>query len=317
MQPDVTFIIAAFNAEGTIERAIKSALAQHGVSVEVVVADDRSSDRTAAIAGSFPNEQVRVLTLESNRGPGGARNAALDVAKGRWIAVLDSDDTVLPDRIAPMITRAANARAKAAVDNIEVVREGKVGRETMFPAHHLARIPEITLADFIASNVVFKSAFNFGYMKPIFERRFIETHGLRYEENLRIGEDYTFLASILAKGGKCVVEPSVGYAYHVRPGSVSRVLEMHHITSMLEADKRFIESFELNAEARAAQARRTRSLEQAKSFLALVDHIKRRSISGIIEVAVRNPVAFRHLSMPIGVRLKRLIPSATSQSKDW
>jgi succinoglycan biosynthesis protein ExoO len=313
VQPDVTFVIAAYNAEDTIRRAIESALAQRGVSVEVIVADDRSSDSTAAIAGSFPDERVRVVTLDGNRGPGGARNAALVIAKGRWIAVLDSDDTVFPGRIARMITRAENAGAIAAVDNIEVIKEREARGETMFRLDQLAKIHEITLADFIASNLVFKTTFNFGYMKPIFVRRFIETHGLRYEENLPIGEDYIFLASILAKGGKCVVEPSVGYAYHVRPGSISRVLESHHITSMLEADKTFLEKFELDADARVAQVRRTRSLEQAKSFLSLVNHIKRRSIGGIIEVVMKDPVALRHLSMPIGVRLRRLIPSALSK----
>ncbi|HMF67747.1 MAG TPA: glycosyltransferase family 2 protein [Phyllobacterium sp.] len=315
MQPDVTFVIAAYNAGDTIRRAIASALAQRGVSVEIVVADDRSSDNTAAIAGSFQDERVRVVTLDRNRGPGGARNAALALAKGRWIAVLDSDDTVFPDRIAGMITRAEDAGSKAAVDNIEVINEGETRREAMFPVHYLAKIHEITLADFIASNLVFKATFNFGYMKPIFERRFIETHGLRYEENLRIGEDYIFLASILAKGGTCVVEPSVGYAYHVRAGSISRVLEKHHIIAMLEADKAFLAKFELGAEAKAAQARRTRSLEEAKSFLSLVDYIKRRSISGIIEVVLKDPAALRHLSMPIGVRLRRLIPSVPSAGR--
>ncbi|CAN7147688.1 glycosyltransferase [Phyllobacterium sp. LjRoot231] len=312
MQPDVTFVIAAYNAQDTIRRAIESALAQRGVSVEIVVADDRSSDNTAAVAGSFRDERVRVVTLERNRGPGGARNAALAIAKGRWIAVLDSDDEVFPDRIMKMITGAENAGANAAVDNIEVIKEGDTKGEAMFPANHLAKIHEITLADFIASNLVFKATFNFGYMKPIFERRFIETHGLRYEENLRIGEDYIFLASLLAKGGKCIVEPSVGYAYHVRSGSISRVLEKHHVISMLEADRTFLAKFELDAEAKAAQARRTRSLEEAQSFLSLVDHIKRRSISGIIEVVMKDPVALRHLSMPIGVRLRRLIPSVPS-----
>ncbi|WP_199194807.1 glycosyltransferase family 2 protein [Phyllobacterium phragmitis] len=313
MQPDVTFVIAAYNAEETIGRAIESALAQRGVSVEIIVANDRSTDRTAAIAASFPANRVHVVTLAKNSGPGGARNAALAVAKGRWIAVLDADDAVLPDRMARMIARAEKSGAQAVVDNIEVIGEGQARGEPMFPSGHLEKIHEITLADFIASNLVFKSTFNFGYMKPIFERDFIETHGLRYDEDLRIGEDYIFLASILAKGGKLVVEPAVGYAYHLRSGSISRVLELHHIHSMLEADRKFLETFELDDKASAAQARRTRSLEEARSFISLVGHIKRRSFREIVKVALQDPLALRHLSMPIAVRLKRLIPSTAPQ----
>ncbi|TGP49587.1 glycosyltransferase, partial [bacterium M00.F.Ca.ET.229.01.1.1] len=46
MQPDVSFVIAAYNAEATLDRAIASALAQRDVTIEVVVVDDQSRDRT-------------------------------------------------------------------------------------------------------------------------------------------------------------------------------------------------------------------------------------------------------------------------------
>src|SRR5690606_33427368 len=112
------------NAEDTISGAIESALAQRGVSVEVIVVDDCSSDRTVEIAARFPRHLVRVVELEENRGPGGARNAGLDVASGRWVAVLDSDDAVHPDRLARMLRRAEAAGAQIAVDNLEIVRDG-------------------------------------------------------------------------------------------------------------------------------------------------------------------------------------------------
>ena len=104
MQPDVSFVIAAYNAEPTLSRAIDSALAQRGVSVEVVVVDDCSTDGTLVLARAYTDPRVRVIALERNSGPGGARNAGLDAAQGRWVAVLDSDDTVRPERLAAMIT---------------------------------------------------------------------------------------------------------------------------------------------------------------------------------------------------------------------
>ena len=94
---------------------------------------------------------------------------------------------------------------------------------------------------------MFENTFSFGYMKPIFERHFLRRHALRYDETLRIGEDYILLASALAKGGRCVVEPSVGYSYHVRAGSISRVLELHHVEAMLAADAAFVRDHALDA----------------------------------------------------------------------
>jgi succinoglycan biosynthesis protein ExoO len=310
-QPDVTFVIAAYNAERTIARAIESALAQSGVTVEVIVADDCSSDRTVAVAKAFTEEQVRVIALPDNRGPGGARNAGLAAARGRWVAVLDSDDTVHPGRLVRMMGRAERQGAEIAVDNIEVAKAGEAFRSTMFAEGFLEKFPEITLADFIASNVVFETTFSFGYMKPIFRRDFLDEHGLRYDEVLRIGEDYIFLASALARGGRCVVEPHAGYVYHIRDGSISRVLELPHVQAMLAADAAFLRDHKLDALAKAAQARRTRSLEQAASFLTLVEHLKARSPWKAMVTALRDPVALRHLRMPIAVRLRRLAPQVS------
>ncbi len=76
-------------------------MAQRDVSVEVVVVDDTSRDRTLEVARSYPQDIVRVVALPANSGPGGARNAGLELARGRWVAVLDSDDTVYPGRLAP------------------------------------------------------------------------------------------------------------------------------------------------------------------------------------------------------------------------
>lgn len=306
MQPDVTFIVAAYNAEGSIARAIASALDQRDVSVEVVVADDCSSDRTVEIARSFPEPLVRVVQLSSNRGPGGARNAGLEIAAGRWIAVLDSDDVVRPDRLLRMTALGTGREADIVVDNLEVVQEVSGDSEVMFAEEHLAALSEISLADFIASNVIFRSTFNFGYMKPVFRREFLVHHGLRYDEALRVGEDYIFLASALAKGARCVVDPRPGYVYHIRKGSISRVLEGRHVAAMIAADAKFEMTYVMDADARKAFARRRRSLEEAASFISLVQHLKEKSLSKAIGVALRDPAAVRHLKMPIAVRLQRI-----------
>jgi succinoglycan biosynthesis protein ExoO len=186
----------------------------------------------------------------------------------------------------------------------------------MFAPTLLERFPELTLAAFIGSNLVFEGSFNFGYMKPIFERRFIEDNALRYDETLRIGEDYIFLASALAKGGRCVVEPRPGYCYHIRTGSISRVLEGHHVEAMLAADADFIRHHQLDAAAKSAQARRTRSLQDAAAFLAVVRHLKDRNPLNAAGAALRRPLALRHFRMPIATRLRRFARSIGARPLD-
>lgn len=304
--PDVSVVIAAFDAESTIAEAVDSALAQRGVSLEVIVVDDSSRDRTAAIAAGFSDDRVKVLVLPENRGPGGARNAGFAVARGRWIAVLDADDALFPGRLAAMIARGDAEHAEIIVDNLQVDRAGSLAGEAMFDQSLMERIGAIDLAAFIAANRLFESTFSFGYLKPIFRASFLDAHRLRYDETLRIGEDYVFLASALARGARCVVEPKAGYLYRVRDGSISHVLAVRHVEAMLAADRTFLCDHELDASARQAQARRTRSLLRAVSFLTLVEHLKSRAPLRALAVALRDPFALWHLRMPIGVRLKRL-----------
>ena len=316
MQPDVSFVIAAFNAEASLARAIASAAGQTGVTVEIIVVDDCSNDRTVDVARSFPGDVVRVIELERNAGPGAARNAGFEAAEGRWIAVLDSDDTVYPERIGRMVRRGERLGAAIVVDNLDVVQETSDRRDIMFSPALLASRSEIGLADFIAANLMFENTFSFGYMKPVFERRFLEQHRLRYDETLRVGEDYILLASALAKGGRCVVEPEVGYSYHVRTGSVSRVLELHHVAAMLSADRVFLSAHDLDTAAQAAQARRTRSLEEAAAFLRLVQHLKDRAPLKAVGAALSDPAALRHLRMPIAARLRRVARSFSARTFD-
>jgi succinoglycan biosynthesis protein ExoO len=103
-----------------------------------------------------------------------------------------------------------------------------------------------------------------------------------------------------------VVEPEIGYAYHIRSGSISRVLELHHVEAMRLADAVFAQTHRMDEAAQAAFARRGRSLRKAASFLAMVQHIKARSPLKAIRTALSDPAAVRHMGMPIAVRLRRV-----------
>jgi succinoglycan biosynthesis protein ExoO len=306
MQPDVSFIIAAFNAEATVTRAVRSALKQDDVSVEVVVVDDASVDATPDIVARIGDERVRLVRLPRNGGPGAARNAGLDHAQGRYVAVLDSDDTIHPDRMARLVRRADDAGADIVVDNIEIMDPATQRAELMFPRDELVRLERLDLAAFIAGNRMFDRGYSLGYMKPVLRRAFVEAHGLRYDTSLRIGEDYILVASSLAKGAVCLVEAQPGYVYHIRDGSISRVLERRHVEAILRADEAFVSSHPLDPRAREAQALRTRSLHEAASFLRLVEDIKAMAPMRALRTALRDPRAVRHLKMPIMARIKRL-----------
>jgi glycosyltransferase involved in cell wall biosynthesis len=97
----LTFIIPSFNRAHCVGRAIESVLVQrrlfpHGF--EIVVVDDGSTDTTSDVLGKYTGDAaVTVIRLERNRGLAHARNAGFERAKGRWCAMLDSDNALLPN----------------------------------------------------------------------------------------------------------------------------------------------------------------------------------------------------------------------------
>lgn len=97
----VSIIMPAYNAERFIGEAVESVQAQGFENWELLVADDRSTDRTVAIVKSIAlnDPRVRVLISEKNGGPAAARNLAIQSAGGRYIAFLDSDDVWLPQKL--------------------------------------------------------------------------------------------------------------------------------------------------------------------------------------------------------------------------
>ena len=96
--PLVSIVMANYNGLRYIEAALQSALAQSLRNIEVIVADDASTDGSADLVAAIASTDARVRLLRApvNGGSGVARNLCLDAARGRWIAVMDSDDLMHP-----------------------------------------------------------------------------------------------------------------------------------------------------------------------------------------------------------------------------
>src|ERR1043166_6063605 len=102
MEPLVSILIPAYNAEEWISDTINSALDQTWPRKEIIVVDDGSQDQTLSIAQQFASKEVIVVT-QSNEGAARARNRALQLSRGDFIQWLDADDLLAPDKIAKQL----------------------------------------------------------------------------------------------------------------------------------------------------------------------------------------------------------------------
>jgi succinoglycan biosynthesis protein ExoO len=305
--PDVSVVMAAYNVEAYVERAIVSALDQEGVSVEVLVANDASTDRTASIVASIRDPRVHLINQPKNGGASTARNAGIAAASAPWIAILDGDDAFLPGRLRRCLDTAKQMQADIVVDN-QIKRFEEDGSEQpMYPSEWFARLGTLDLTRFIYNNRTILGGRSLGYVKPLISRDFLRAHDLRYDPDIRIIEDYFLMAKALAVGARCVVEPEFGYSYTVRPGSISHRVTLADILKFAEWDSRFVAAHVRSPDAIEAQKLRTRDFERAEVFMRLVEAIKDRNITGALSAAASDPVAALNLWRPVEARARRLL----------
>ena len=110
----ITVIIPVYNTARYLERCIGSVVNQTYKNLEIILVDDGSTDDSYEICKQWAEKDHRILLIhKENGGPSSARNLALDVATGDYIAFVDSDDWIEPDMYEAQVTRCL-ASANAA-----------------------------------------------------------------------------------------------------------------------------------------------------------------------------------------------------------
>jgi teichuronic acid biosynthesis glycosyltransferase TuaG len=102
----VSIVTPAYKAARFVGETIESVLAQDFLKWEMLIVDDRSPDETAEIVAGYTkvDPRVKLIRQDENGGAAAARNAALNVARGRYVAFLDSDDVWMPGKLSSQLS---------------------------------------------------------------------------------------------------------------------------------------------------------------------------------------------------------------------
>jgi succinoglycan biosynthesis protein ExoU len=291
----IAVVIAAYNAQATLDRAVASALAQPETT-EVCIVDDASKDATAQLAAAWSarDARVRVVKNDVNSGPGASRNAAIAATTAPWIAILDADDYLLPGRFARLIGAAGDADFVA--DELIRTSEGAAPAAPSAPSD----FNPLTFEGFVLGNLgALKGPLDLGFLKPLVRRAFVEQHGLRYRAELRLGEDYELYARALALAGRFLVGGAAGYVSVERLGSLSKEHSEDDLLRLRNCDDglRALKTYTL-AERRALDRHWT-SVDCRLQWRRLISAVKGRSLGAAIST-FHTPNTALYLSARLG-----------------
>jgi succinoglycan biosynthesis protein ExoO len=294
-EPAVSVFIAAYNCGRYIGAAIESALAQTGVSVEILVVDDASTDDTVAMARTYESVgSVRVLVNDRNRGPSYSRNRAIAAARGRWVAQLDADDWFASGRLSALIDRGEGSGADLVADDMFLVEEPHLRATSTRLVDNGAPTGAPRLVT--ATDLV---RFDLGSVKPVIRRQFIEDRGLAYPEDLRFGEDFLFLLRALAGGGRMLLVPAP--MYHLRRGNTGSATTQRQrlLTAVAATTRRLIEAPELSRDRTllAALQARLSHVERLATLADLTGLLKQGRLGAAAMAVLRRPGLVAALAM--------------------
>jgi glycosyltransferase involved in cell wall biosynthesis len=191
----ISAVIPTYNRATCITRAIDSVIAQTYRPIEIIVVDDGSTDETAQVLNAY-RDRIRYVR-QANGGVSSARNAGIRLARGDWIALLDSDDIWLPDKLSVHVE--AISRLPQVIGHfVDLIFPGAQGREISdFKASGFAPsspegVIERPYPDMLQYGMVRAEAM-------LFRRSAAVEAGL-FDPELSIYEDYDFLCRLALRG---------------------------------------------------------------------------------------------------------------------
>jgi succinoglycan biosynthesis protein ExoO len=297
MDPEVSIIVPAYNTEAYIAKAIDSALTQTLTNIEVIVVDDASGDQTVEVIQQFTDPRLQLLQNPQNLGVSASRNRAIQKARGQWIAVLDSDDWYVPNRLETLLNIAKKKKADLVIDNLHLIRNNE-----SFPWSTLLQESGETITDIWPIDPVFyvktglygKQGLHLGLCKPLFRRSFLHKHCLLYDETQRVVEDFHLVLRCLIHGASMLFVPSPYYFYRSRPDSLVTRSKLRHIEQFRDAILSVIQrdTVQRNSELVSALSGSLAILKRNEHYYKVVEPLKQKKLLAALIAAIDNPYFF-------------------------
>ncbi len=223
----VSIIVPVYNSQAYIEQSICSIQNQSFSDWELIIIDDCSKDNTLAICKEFAKGDPRIKVIESevNGGPSKARNRGIEIAKGEYIAFVDSDDTVEVDFLEKLVQVAEGDDCDVVWCNYkEVMPDAVIERKHGLVCNEVLD-SKYAMSLFFVPQTGLSSLWN-----KLYKSLFITNNKLSINEDRYHGEDWEFNFNVFKLKPKVVLIDDLLYNYN-RVNS-SSVVSSYHETDL-------------------------------------------------------------------------------------
>ncbi|MCX5677948.1 MAG: glycosyltransferase [Candidatus Omnitrophica bacterium] len=229
--PEISVVIAAYNHGKYIEETVRSVLKQTFADLEVIVFDDGSKDDTREIIAGIDDKRVKYFYQENSGLPACGRNRGMSLARGKYIALLDGDDTWREDKLARCREILdENPGVDLVFHNEAVVYNGKVLRHTSFGP----------LADNMYNKLLFKG--NCMHSSAVvLRRKIVFDDGMKYSEDKELFtiEDYDYWMRLSQRYRFHFLPDSLAFYRVTETGAFLRSAESNAVNTLKLLDRNF------------------------------------------------------------------------------
>lgn len=233
-----SIVVPVYNAEKTLRRCIDSVVKQKGLNYELILVNDGSTDESGDICKAFTEKYQQVqYILKENGGVSSARNAGIEQARGEYILFLDSDDYFAEDYFL-IIDELCRKQPDLVLCGVQAFG----GRERCWSVGNCIETLENNISEIVAS-AMRKYLFS-SVCAKVFKTSIIAENGLRFDQNLKIGEDQLFLFTYTMHIHSLASTEKVGYFVDTSgEGSLSRKRRNYLVSQLVEVNRKMYEVY--------------------------------------------------------------------------
>lgn len=215
----VSVIVPVYNAERRLHICLDSLLGQTLKNIEIILAEDGSTDNSAAICDSYADLDSRITVLHlPNGGPSKARNQAMEAARGKYLGFVDSDDYAADNLFEKLYQLAETAQSDIAMCNYYIEQDGKAVKARMsYDERYVGKeVKEKLLYRYYTEN----HNGLFCLWNKLFRRSLVIENKIKMDESLIRAEDAWFVFDCLKAAQRVAFTQENLYFYYQNEASI-------------------------------------------------------------------------------------------------